>query len=66
MNLKDKKINAKQCKTFHIKVNSFNAIKKVNNINNNNMIKNNGEKMIVKRGDLLKRLRNIKHNYSEM
>ena len=64
MNLKDKKINAKQCKTFHIKVNSFNAIKENNN--NNNMIKNNGEKMIVKRGDLLKRLRNIKHNYSEM
>lgn len=63
MNLKDKKINAKQCKTFHIKVNSFNVIKKANN---NNMIKNNGEKMIVKRGDLLKRLRNIKHNYSEM
>ena len=63
MNLKDKKINAKQCKTFHIKVNSVNVIKKANN---NNMIKNNGEKMIVKRGDLLKRLRNIKHNYSEM
>ena len=65
MNLKDNKINAKQCKTFHIKVNSFNVIKKANN-NNNNVIKNNGEKMIVKRGDLLKRLRNIKHNYSEM
>ena len=68
MNLKDKKIITKQCKTFHIKVNSFNVIKKVNNINNNNsnMIKSNGEKMIVKRGDLLKRLRNIKHNYSEI
>lgn len=65
MNLKDKKINAKQCKTFHIKVNSFNVIKKGNN-NNNNINKSNGEKMIVKRGDLLKRLRNIKHNYSEM
>ena len=44
-------INNKKFKTFHLKVNSFN-------------IKQNNEKIIVKRGDLLNRLRNIKYNYS--
>ena len=46
------KINNTKCKTFHIKINSLN-----NNHKNNNS-------MIIKRGDLLNKLRKIKHNYS--
>ena len=44
----------KRFKTINFKVNSLN-IKKFNN---------NNEKIVVKRGDLLNRLRNIKYNYS--
>ena len=49
------KKNNKKYKTFHIKVNSMNIIQK-------------GEKqrVIIKRGDLLNRLRKIKHNYFVM
>ena len=61
------KINHKKYKTFHIKVNSLNKLKKSNNIKNKD---NNNDKindiMVIKRGDLLNRLRNIKHNYSIM
>ena len=49
------KKNNKKYKTFHIKVNSMNIIQK-------------GEKkrVIIKRGDLLNRLRKIKHSYFVM
>ena len=57
---KDNKIN-KRHKTFYFKVNSLNKIKKDNNNHNNKKIS-----IIIKRGDLLNRLRNIKHNFSSM
>ena len=50
----------KNYKTFHIKINPLNLIK----IKNNNCI--NGNKLIVKRGDLLNRLRKIKQNYTNI
>ena len=46
------KIDNKKLKTFHIKINSLNNNHKGNN------------SMIIKRGDLLNKLRKIKHNYS--
>ncbi len=46
-------------KTLHLKVNSLNVIKSAKNNHNYDSI-------IVKRGDLLNRLRNFKHNISEM
>ena len=65
--MQENKINHKKYKTFHIKVNSLNKLKKSKIIkkkgNNNDKI---GDIMIIKRGDLLNRLRNIKHNYSIM
>ena len=47
-------------KTFHIKINPLNIFK----IKNDNCI--NGNKLIVKRGDLLNRLRKIKQNYTNI
>ena len=55
--VKGNKLNKKHFKTFHIKVNSIN---KLNNSSENKST------VIIKRGDLLNRLRNIKHNYSIM
>ena len=61
----NKKKNNKKYKAFHIKVNSLNIIKtSKDNNNKNNELK--GITMIIKRGDLLNRLRKIKHNYSAM
>ena len=50
----------KKFKTFHIKINSLkkNKDSNINNKNNNSMI--------IKRGDLLNKLRKIKHDYSLM
>lgn len=53
------KIN-KRYKTFQLKLNSLNVIK---NINDNFV---NGEKVVIKRGDLLNKLRKIKHNYDNV
>lgn len=55
----------KKFKTFHIKVNSLNMLKKSKNKSTRDNNKSN-DIMIIKRGDLLNRLRNIKHNYSVM
>ena len=55
INRKHNKKNNKKYKTFHIKVNSLNIIK-------NKKIGEN-KTLIIKRGDLLNRLRKIKHNY---
>ena len=65
-NEQSNKKKIKKYKAFHIKVNSLNLIKtsKDNNNNKNNELK--GNTMIIKRGDLLNRLRKIKHNYSAM
>ena len=47
-------------KAFHIKLNPLNIIKKTNeNLSN-------GDKLVIKRGDLLNRLRKIKHNYASV
>ena len=67
----NKKNKNKKYKTYHIKVNSLNIIKSSqNNDNDNDEDYNNTEKVkgrvIIKRGDLLNRLRKIKHNYSMM
>lgn len=51
----------KKYKKFHLKVNSLNIIRYSNSINGQI-----GDSMIVRRGDLLNRLRNIKHNFSEI
>ena len=51
--------NHKKQKTVHLKVNSLNVIKS----NNNN---HNYDNIIVKRGDLLNKLRDFKHNISEI
>ena len=65
--MKGNKINHKKYKTFHIKVNSLNMLKKSKNIKKNDNNKDKSSDIIViKRGDLLNRLRNIKHNYSIM
>ena len=57
--LRSNEVN-KNYKTFHIKINPLNLIK----IKNYGCI--NGNKLIVKRGDLLNRLRKIKQNYTNI
>ena len=65
INEQNNKNKIKKYKAFHIKVNSLNLIKtSKDNNNKNNELK--GITMIIKRGDLLNRLRKIKHNYSAM
>ena len=72
INIKDIKINEnknilnsnimnKKYKTFRIKLNPLNIIK----IKNDSFI-NGNSKLIIKRGDLLNRLRKIKQNYSKV
>ena len=62
INQQSNKKKNKKYKAFHIKVNSLNIINtSKDNNKQNNEIK--GITMIIKRGDLLNRLRKIKHNY---
>ena len=57
-NITNNNINNKKYKRFHIKINSL----KKNNGSNKNHKYNNS--MIIRRGDLLNKLRKIKYNYS--